>query len=307
MNKRTLFGIVVLVFGSSLVARWMFYTPAEDLVVSAPPAGGYTRLVSLAPSITETLYALGLGDRVEGVTRYCDYPPEAKERPRVGGFLDPNYEAIVGLEPDLVLLLTIHAEAKNRLAALGIDTLVVDHRTLDGILASFQAIGDACGIADTARELVADLEARIHRVRAKTAGLDRPRVLVSSARELGKGRVESVYAAGKGQWYDDLIEYAGGENAFQDTLVQFPQISAEGLLRLDPDVIIELAPELASASYTAEDVRAEWDGLADMTAVKTGRIYVLDGDYVSIPGPRFVNTLEDMAKVLHPEVDWSAP
>ncbi len=147
----------------------------------------------------------------------------------------------------------------------------------------------------------------MERVRSNTAGLKRPRVLISSARELGSGRIGTVYAAGKGQWYDNLIEVAGGTNVFETGFAQFPAVSAEGLLRLDPDVVIEMAPDLAAAPYTREDIIAEWATLPGKTAVKTGREYVLGGDYVPVPGPRFVQTLEDMAKVLHPGVDWSAP
>ena len=307
MNRNILIAIVLLALGGSLFARWMFFTPARDLVVHAPPAGGYSRVVSMAPSITETLFALDLADKVAGVTRYCDFPPEAKAKPQVGGLLDPNYEAIVALEPDLAILLTIHDEADARLKNLGIHTLVVEHRTLEGILTSFRLIGEACGGIEAAEALVIECERRMERVRSNTAGLERPRVLISSARELGSGRLGTVYAAGKGQWYDNLIEVAGGTNVFEDSFAQFPAVSAEGLLRLDPDVVIEMAPDLADASYTREDILAEWATLPGMTAVKTGRVYVLGGDYVPVPGPRFVQTLEDMAKVLHPGVDWSAP
>ena len=307
MNRRLLITIVLLALGGSLLARWMFFTPSRDLIVHTPPASGYSRIVSMAPSITETLFALDLADKVAGVTRYCDFPPEAKAKPQVGGFLDPNYEAIVTLEPDLAILLTIHDEADARLKDLGINTLVVEHRTLDGILASFRLIGEACGAPDAAEALVAGCDRRMERVRSNTADLERPRVLISSARELGSGRIGTVYAAGKGQWYDNLIEAAGGTNVFDDGSAQFPAISAEGLLRLDPDVVIEMAPDLADATYTREDILAEWATLPDMTAVKTGRVYILGGDYVPVPGPRFVQTLEDMAKVLHPGVDWSAP
>lgn len=307
MNRRLLFTIVLLALGGSLLARWMFFTPSRDLAVPAPPTSGYSRVVSMAPSITETLYALNLADKVAGVTRYCDYPPEAKAKPQVGGLLDPNYEAIVALEPDLAILLTIHDEADARLKNLGIHTLVVEHRTLEGILTSFRLIGEACGGIEAAEALVIECERRMERVRSNTAGLERPRVLISSARELGSGRLGTVYAAGKGQWYDNLIEVAGGTNVFEDSFAQFPAVSAEGLLRLDPDVVIEMAPDLAAAPYTREDIIAEWATLPGMTAVKTGRVYVLGGDYVPVPGPRFVQTLEDMAKVLHPGVDWSAP
>jgi len=307
MSRKLLVAIVLLAIGGSLLVRWILISPSTNTAAQTPPEAGYSRIISMAPSITETLFALNLADKVAGVTRYCDYPPEAESKPQVGGLLDPNYEAIVALEPDLAILLTIHHEAESRLKNLGISTLVVEHRTLDGILESFRLIGEACRASDAAEALVTESERRMERVRSRTADLDRPRVLISSARELGSGRIGTVYAAGKGQWYDNLIEAAGATNVFEDGALQFPAISKEGLLRLDPDVVIEMAPDLAEASFTREDIIAEWATLPDLTAVKTGRVYVLGGDYVPVPGPRFVQTLEDMAKVLHPGVDWSTP
>jgi len=305
MSRKALIALLVIVFSGTMAARWLVLGTPDD----AAPANdvAYARIVSMAPSITETLFALGLDERIIGVTRYCDYPPEATELPQVGGFLDPNYEAIMALEPDLVLLLTIHGEAEGRLADLGVDTLVVEHRTLEGILESFQQIGETTDTLEAAHALTTDCKDRQRRVETLTAERERPRVLISSARELGSGRVTTVYAAGTNQWYADLIESAGGQNAFVDETIQFPAISSEGLLRLDPDIIIELAPDLDDSPLTPNDVIAEWDHLAEMSAVQGNRIHVLSGGHVSIPGPRHVVLLEEMARLLHPDADWSAP
>lgn len=306
MRTRTAIVIVALVFAGAAALHLLFggaSVSTSSLHTGSPPR----RIVSMAPSVTETLFALGLGDRVVGVTRYCDYPPEAASKAKIGGFLDPNYEAIVKLDPDLVVLLVIHSEARERLAQLAISTLSVDHRTVEGIFDSFHQIGDRCGAAPAAGRLVAKCQRRMTAVRDKTAGLDRPRVLISSARALGTGRVETVYAAGHGQWYDELIDLAGGENAYPDDGIAFPEIGPEGLVRLDPDVIVEMAPELDDRQYTVQDLVDEWKTIPGLRAVEDGRVYVLHGDYVAIPGPRFVRVLEDLAHVLHPNVDWSAP
>jgi iron complex transport system substrate-binding protein len=113
--------------------------------------------------------------------------------------------------------------------------------------------------------------------------------------------------AGRGQWYDELIACAGGENAYPADGLAFPEVAQEGLIRLDPDVIVELVPELESAKYSADDIVAEWRSIPGLRAVRGGRVHLLVGDYVSIPGPRFVDTLEDLARILHPEADWDAP
>ncbi len=298
--------IALLIFAVVVALRSTFFpdhSPSSPPTSSASPA----RIVSLAPSITETLFALGLGDRVVGVTRYCEFPPEAQSRAIVGGFVDPNYEAIVTLKPDLAVLLVIHDEAQARLRTLEVPVLLVDHRTVAGILDSFETIGRRCNTQAAASALVASCRARIAAVERKTAGLPRPRVLISSARELGAGRIESIYAAGRGQWYDELLRMAGGENAYPDDGIAFPEISPEGILRMDPDVILELVPQLESARYSEADILAEWKSVPGLRAEREGRIHLLRGSHVSIPGPRFVEVLEDFARLLHPEVDWRAP
>lgn len=304
MNRTIVVAILVVAFGTTAALRAAFPRGERRAAESSSEP---QRIVSLAPSITETLYALGFGGRVVGVTRYCLYPPEAQQTAIVGGFVDPSYEAILALRPDLVCVLEIHTDARQRLHTLEVPVVAVDHRTVKGILASFETIADRMGAHDAGMKLVRECRARIDEVIHKTAGLPRPRVLLSSARELGKGRIESVYAAGRGQWYDELITYAGGENAYPDDGIAFPEIAPEGLTRLDPDVIVELVPELETGRYTAGDILAEWKSVPGMRAVREGRVHILSGRHVAIPGPRFVQTTEELARVLHPEVDWSTP
>ncbi len=306
MRPTKAFPIALLIFAAIVALRSIFFSAPPP---TPPPVSAATpqRIVSLAPSITETLFALGLGDRVVGVTRYCTYPPEAQTRAIVGGFVDPNYEAIVKLEPDLVALLVIHDEAKTRLAGLRIPILAVDHRTIPGILDSFIALADRCDARDRGLALAAECRARMDAVERKTRNLSKPRVLVSSAREFGTGRIESIYAAGRNQWHDELIRLAGGENAYPDDGIAFPEISPEGILRINPDVIVELAPKAETGKYTKEEIIAEWNSVPGLRAAQEKRIYILNGDYVGLPGPRFVQLLEDIARALHPEADWNSP
>jgi len=306
MRPTKAFPIALLIFAAVVALRSLFFSPSTP---TPPPAQSASpqRIISLAPSITEALFALGLGDRVVGVTRFCEYPPEAQSRAIVGGFVDPNYEAIVTLKPDLVVVLAIHDEARTKLAGLRIPVLAVDHRTLGGILDSFVLIADRCGARDRGVALAADRQRRMDAVERKTRGLPRPRVLISSAREFGVGRIESVYAAGRGQWYDELLRIAGGENAYPDDGIAFPEISPEGLMRINPEVIIELAPAVEIGKYTEAEILAEWNSVPGLRAAKENRIHLLSGSYVAIPGPRFVEVLEDFARILHPELDWTKP
>lgn len=269
------------------------------------PGGGFPgRIVSLSPSITETLFALGLGDRVAGVTRFCTYPPEARAKPKVGGFFDTNYEALVTLKPDLVILLPSHEQARAYLSGLGIETLTVQNEPVEAILRTVTVIGDACGAARAADSLVTAIRSRMRAAAEKTAGLARPRVLVSVGRNAGTGTPGPVYVAGPGTFYDELIGLAGGVNAYRGAAIAYPELSSEGITRLDPDIIIDLIPDLAQRGVSEQAARGDWSALRDVRAVKSGRVYILTADYTTVPGPRFIRTLEDMARLIHPEMSW---
>jgi iron complex transport system substrate-binding protein len=303
MRSRTVVGLAIaLVFVACHWAR-------ARLAASSPPvAVGQTlgppqRIIGLAPSVTEVLFALGLGDRVAGVTRFCDYPPEARRRPQVGGFLDPSLEAIVALRPDLLVLLSGAEQNLADFARLGLPTLAVRHSDVDGVLESITTIGRVCGVPQRAEELVGRLQARLQRVRLKTAGRTRPRVLVSVDRTLGGGSVQDVYIAGCDGHIDRLIALAGGQNAYRGP-ARFPIVSAEGILHLNPDTIIDLVPDRPYRALDRQAIRREWQALPRVAAVAAGRVYVLDEPYLTIPGPRFVQAVEELARLIHPEVQW---
>ncbi len=255
------------------------------------------RIVSLAPSVTESLFALGLGDRVVGVTRYCRFPPAARDKAKIGGYFDPNYEAIVALRPDLVVLLAEHGQAAEDLAALGLRTLELDHQSVRGILLSLERLGRACGRRQEAERLVRGIEGEMARVRARRREGPRPRVLVVVGRAYGTGTLRDVYVAGRKSFYHRLIELAGGENACKEERIRFPAYSAEGILRLDPDLIVELIPDLEEKGLNRKTVLGDWRrSLPGMGAVKENHVALLTGDYTVIPGPRFIRTVEGLAE-----------
>jgi iron complex transport system substrate-binding protein len=296
--------IIVLAFAAGWAGKRLIPAPGQ---AAAAPGIAPTRIVSLAPSVTETLFALGLGGRVVGVTRFCAYPPEARDRPRVGGYFDPSYEAIVALRPDLVVILREHEEPKKFLDGLGIRTLTVNHKNVAGILASVTAIGTAAGVPDSARALDAQLRDAISRVQARTASLPRPRVMVSVGRDLGSGALKDVFISGSDGFENDLIDLAGGVNVATGKTIAYPTVGAETILGLNPDVIIEIAPNLAQAGLTPEEVIQEWDAAPQVAAVANHRVYVFDRDYDGLPGPRFPLALLDFARAIHPELDWDKP
>ncbi len=263
------------------------------------------RIVSMSPALTETLFALGLGDRVVGVTRFCLYPEEAVGIPKVGGYLDPNWEAIVTLEPDLVVLMESHSGAMSRLSGLGIRSVRVNQQKIADILASFQQLAEVCGVPDRGEELRAEVEQRLERIRKAVLGRSQPRVLVSVGRAPGSGRLSTVWGVGPGTFLDDALRLAGGVNAVPGGVAgAYPEISTEGLLHLDPDDILDLIPELEGSGMAVEAALADWQSLGAVRAVRQGRVHVLGRHCLSIPGPRVAEVVETFARVLHPEVEW---
>ncbi len=258
------------------------------------------RIVSLAPSLTETLFELGLGDRVVGVTDYCNFPPEVKKIKSVGGYVTPSFEAVAALRPDLLLLLPEHKEVKHNLEAMKVPILEVENRTVRAVLDSFRAIGRAAGAEARGNALSDGLQRRLDRIAGTVAGRPRPRVLLCVARRMtGAGGIGEIRVGAPGSFHGDLLAYAGADNAVPSGLIFYPEVSAEGLLKLDPDVIVELEP-----NAPADKVRVEWSDLSSLRAVRTGRVLVFTQDFLAIPGPRLMRFIEDLARALHPEAPW---
>jgi len=302
----------VIALGFSLSFLGKHYTGLERTGRRSLPAGegraeeAPRRIVSFAPSITETLFALGLGGRVAGDTRYCDYPPEAAAKPKVGGYLDPNYEALLALRPDLVVLLREQTESARLLGEMSIESLSVDHRNLEGILDSIRRIGAVCGADGRAAVLLNELRARMARIREKTEGRPRPAVMVTLGRNLASGDLKGTFISGTDGYYNDLIELAGGHNAYTGRTISLPTVSPEGLHQLDPQVIVEMIPGLDTTRFDREAFVRSWDFAAGVEAVSRGRVYVFTEEYVVRPGPRFILLAEQLARVIHPEADWGS-
>jgi len=253
------------------------------------------RLVSLAPSNTEILFALGLGDKVVGVTDFCDYPEEAKAIEQVGTYFEPNIEIIFSLSPDLVLAITSLPEIIAKLEELGVPALILDPSDLEGILADIQLVGQATGAEREAEALVSELRERIAVVTEKADDAkERVRVFC----EIDATDPSKPWASGPGSFMDAMIHLSGGTNVAAGADSPWPQLSAEEIIAKDPEIII-----LADSKYgvTAESVR-ERPGWDVITAVKEGAIYDIDDDLISRPGPRIVDGLETVAKIIHPEL-----
>jgi iron complex transport system substrate-binding protein len=250
-----------------------------------------TRIVSIAPSNTEMLFALGLDERIVGVDSYSNYPPEAAQKPQVGSYLEPDLERIVAAEPDLILATEAHVgTVLPELDALGLPTVVIEPADLDEVFSSMLLVGTITDMSPRAQHVVCELQARVDAVTQAVAGAPRPRVFFELSPDL--------YTAGPGSYIDDLLSRAGGDNVAAGAGELWPQLSAEAVVSADPEVILLADHE---AGITAEQV-ATRPGWQQVSAVQQGRIVSLDADLVARPGPRVVDGLEAIAAALHPEL-----
>ena len=250
------------------------------------------RIVSLAPSITEILFSLDLGDKVVGVTNACDYPEEARSKPSVGGYFKASLEAIIAQDPDIVFS-DGHDPVCAQLDELGVTMVVLQPKDINGIFRDIELVGEITGKEIEAEELVGEMERRIGIVADKTAGAQEPGVFyVIDASESSK-----PWTAGSGSFVDALIGLAGGQN-IAETVGQWGQFSLEALVNADPELIIV---DVSHGEVFTPDFEV-LPGWKEMSAVKNGKVYLIDGDLTSRPGPRIVDGLEEMARVIHPEL-----
>ncbi len=254
------------------------------------------RIVSLAPNLTEVLYALGLEETVVGVTLDSDYPPAAADKPKVGSFWQPNIETIVALKPDLVVALNFqqHKSIVQRLERMGYDCLVIGIWKVDDFFAAVQTIGQATGRKQRAQTLITGIQTKIQRLHETTAGQVRPRVLWVVQRE-------PLRVAGRDTFVNELIELAGGQNAIGPTLHKYPPIGAEQIITCGAEVIIEPAMVRSNHRRQRETALAHWSRWPHVPAVKAGRIHVIDGDVVSRLSPRLYQGIEAIAQCLQPQ------
>jgi len=254
------------------------------------------RIVSFGPNITEILFALGLEEKVVGVSNYCDYPEAAKLKAKVGDAFNPSLEKIVELEPDLVL--TVKQEQLNsELDALGVKFMVLDPKDIDGILGNIEKVGEITGTKNRAEELIKDMQDSISQVTALMEDVPKVRVFfIVDATDL-----TLPWTAGTGSFIDALITMAGGENIAGGTLGAWVQFSLEQIVSSDPEVIIVQTMTGGIPTVSKEELE-EHPVWGEMTAVKQGKTCFINGDLVSRPGPRIVQGLEAMAKIIHPEL-----
>jgi iron complex transport system substrate-binding protein len=249
------------------------------------------RIITLAPNLTEIVYAVGAGDRLVGDTTFCDYPPAAKQIAKVGDTMQPNIERIIALKPDLVLVSTASQleTFTKQLDERGIAVFVTDPHDLEAVFNSIKTIGDLLGQKEQAEKLVSDLRTRAAAI--EEAVKSRPVVTV-----FYQVSPSPLWTAGKKSWVTDLIRRAGGRSVTSDVEGEWLRYSDEAAMASHPDAIIMAT----SDSMNGEKMEVA-QALQNSPAALNKRVYGIKGDYLSRPGPRLVDGLEQMARVLHPE------
>lgn len=296
MNRKSYLKIflIILLFSSPLSSHATVFHDSlgRRVILSSVPM----RIISLAPSITEIIYFLGLGERLMGVTRFSYFPREAQEKPKVGVYTDINVEKVITLNPDLVIAT---ADGNKRgdvemLKEADIPVYVVNPRKVNQVLDAIEKLGEVCGVTDRAKRLVGSLRRRVTRVKKAVRDKGKPLVLLVI-------NVKPLMSVNQSTIHHDIIQLAGGRNMTGDQPIPYPKLSMEEVIRKGPDVIIISSME-RGGKY--EKARKEWFRWPNLPAVRKRRVHLIDSDLIDRSAPRIVNGLEEMARLIHPDIEW---
>lgn len=272
---------------------------AEPIIVKAAsdqtisPSGPAHRIISLAPSVTEILFAIGLDEEIVGVTAFCDYPEKARSKPKVGGMINPSIEKIIALEPELILAVKgLHGdELASELERLHLPLVLMDVSSIHNILGEINHIGVLVGKTGEAQALVSRMKTRMNRVRDRVQVFPRPRALYVMWND-------PLMTVGPESFIGELLEAAGGENIAPSSRAGYVRISMEEVLAKNPEVVI-FSSEMGEATVLSE--QKKWKGWKLLSAVQNNRLYSINSDIVHRAGPRIVDGIEALSELLHPD------
>ena len=275
------------------------YNHNQDKVPETNPNNSLdkpARIVSLAPNLTEILFALGLNEKIIAVSSDSDYPPDAANKKRIGAFWQPNTEAIIASKPDLVVTLWFEQQkaVADSLKRLGYQVLTLKIEKIEELSAAIQKIGTATGCRQRADQLDKNISKQLSDLQSKLSSTDKIRVL-------WVGQVEPLRVAGRNTFINELIELVGGENAIGPTIAQYPLIGTEELLACGAEVIIQSAMKIGNVEEQ-QAAEAFWSKYPNLPAVKNNRIYVVEPDTIVRLGPRLPQGAETIARCLHPDI-----
>jgi len=260
------------------------------------------RIVSTAPSITELLYALGLGDRIVGVDRFSRYPPEVLRKQKIGDYANPNLEVIASLRPDVVMIPTNPVKLAERLGTLRLKVLEIDQEGIAKLYESFRIVGQATGTVEQAVKLTSSVQRQLEAIRTRAAPLKRTRMMFVVGRT--PNRLDGLIVVGQASYLNEIIALAGGENVFRDAVASYPEVSLEEVLARNPDVIVDMGDMADTVGVTEahkREVTSLWERLTSVAAVRQHRVYAVASDVYVVTGPRVVEAAKAFFAMLHPE------
>ena len=282
----------VTIAGKLWPAILFFFVPLWFAGSGEPPQ----RVISLAPSLTEMVFAVGAGEKLVGVTEHCRFPAEAAAIPRVGGYQTPNFEAILSLQPDIVLTLEEHFPARAFLNALGVPYEAFDHRSLEGVLDSLTKLGRIFGNSQYTKKLRNELDSAF-RPPEDFDPKHAPSLLFVIGRDYGNGVISNMMVVGNDGLYDKLINAIGCVNAYTGGTA-YPTLSGEGVALLDPDIVIEAMYSETGTAMQVDELRKDWSSLSGLRAVGRGSVYFIDSDYVFVPGMRMIKLKRELNAIV---------
>ena len=290
--------LLVLSIFSGIALGWTPISITDDSGFGSIIETQPKTIVSLAPTNTEIIFALGLDDKVVGVTTYCNYPKEALNKSKIGGYATINVEKIVATNPDIIFANPINGQGNiDALRKLGYVVIVIESDSVEGTYNAIRMIGTCTGTTDEADSIISDMKTRIQAITEKLVeGTEKPTVMHAMS-------VESIWVSGSNTFQNELINLAGGTNAFSD-VEGWGVITLEKLLTTDPEIIlVDAGSTMGDAGEnTLQKALLNEQRLSSITAVKNKDVYVMDPDIFNRGGPRIVLSLEQLAQIIHPEI-----
>lgn len=259
------------------------------------------RIISMAPHITETIFALGCGDRVIAVTDFCVYPPEAKKLPRVGGFYNPNLEKLTALHPDLIILQGKHEKVDRFCRKKEIPVLHVRMDSLSTIYKGIQKLGSVLGCPERAQKLCSAIRDDLDEVKEMTDGRPRKKVFVCLDRS--PGSITSLYTVGGPSFVSEILQIAGCKNVFSDVTQPYPEASKESLIKRAPEIIIEARPGQEITDIQRRQIVSDWNVFRAIPAVADKKVFVMTQDFLLVPGPRVGASARCLARTIHGKLE----
>ena len=300
-TRRTILTVLLLFAAGCGLSYGLLQLDRRSFSAHYGGAGGWDdrRIICLKPSVTETVFALGCGEQVVGVSSFCEYPPEVKEKERLGGVINPNFERLIALQPDLVIFQGVFGDIAAFCRKRDIAHLRVEMDDLQTTYKAIRDIGLQLNRVDRADQLCSHIRSSLERTAQAVRGRGRPRVFFSMFRNTGS--FTSLTTVGPHGFLSELLEIAGGDNIFDDVEQRYSQISKESLLKRQPQIIVETLPREKFSPQTITDMRDDWLMFPEVPAVRQGRVYFVPEELLFIPGPRIHEAGLALAKLIHPE------